>query len=160
MKIVEWDEYTSLLDKLYDSIQLRSFDGIVAIGRGGCIIGAYLASKLGLPTFYPVFVRHVGRGDNVRIVADDTISLWVGRLAQAMSAQAARARVHGNFLVVDDWLCEGRAMKYVLDRIPKEASVTTMVMYNRKGSEFKPDYVGAYVEEEERDIMFPYDALG
>lgn len=153
MKIVEWDEYTSLLDKLYDSIQLRSFDGIVAIGRGGCIIGAYLASKLGLPTFYPVFVRHVGRGPNMRIVAHDTISMFMEMVAQTRPVQ-------GNFLVVDDWLAEGRAMTFVLDRIPKEASVTTMVMFNRKGSEFKPDYVGAYVEEEERDIMFPYDALG
>jgi adenine/guanine phosphoribosyltransferase-like PRPP-binding protein len=153
LKIVEWNEYTSLLDKLYDSIQLRSFDGIVAIGRGGCIIGAYLASKLGLPTFYPVFVRHVGRGPNMRIVAHDTISMFLERLARTHSVQ-------GNFLIVDDWLAEGRAMKFVLDRIPRGASVTTMVMFNRKGSEFKPDYVGAYVEEEERDIMFPYDALG
>jgi len=153
LKIVEWDEYTSLLDKLSDSIQLRSFDGIVAIGRGGCIIGAYLASKLGLPTFYPVFVRHVGRGKNVRIVAHDTISMFMEKLAQIKS-------LRGKFLVVDDWLCEGRAMKFVLDRMPKEVSVTTMVMFNRKGSEYKPDVVGAYVEEKERDIMFPYDALG
>jgi hypothetical protein len=35
-----------------------------------------------------------------------------------------------------------------------------MVMFNRKGSEFKPDYVGESLEEEEREIMFPYDALG
>lgn len=89
----------------------------------------------------------------MRIVAHDTISMFMERLAQTHSVQ-------GNFLVVDDWLAEGRAMKFVLDRMPKEASVTTMVMFNRKGSEFKPDYVGAYVEEEERDIMFPYDALG
>jgi hypoxanthine phosphoribosyltransferase len=153
LKIVEWDEYTSLLDKLFERIQLRSFDGIVAIGRGGCIIGAYLASKLGLPTFYPVFVRHVGRGPNVRIVAHDTISMYMERLAQTRPVQ-------GNFLVVDDWLAEGRAMTFVLDRMPKQISATTMVMFNRKGSKFKPDYVGAYVEEEERDIMFPYDAMG
>lgn len=153
MKIVEWDEYTSLLDKLSESIQLRSFDGIVAIGRGGCIIGAYLASKLGIPTFYPVFVRHVGRGENVRIVAHDTLSMFMAKLAQIEF-------LRGNFLVVDDWLCEGRAMKFVIERMPKGSSVTTMVMFNRKGSEFKPDYVGAYVEEEEREILFPYDALG
>jgi hypoxanthine-guanine phosphoribosyltransferase len=77
----------------------------------------------------------------------------MNRLAQITSVQ-------GNFLIVDDWLCEGRAMKFVLDRMPRGASVTTMVMFNRKGSEFKTDYIGAYVEEEERDIMFPYDALG
>jgi hypoxanthine phosphoribosyltransferase len=153
LKVVKWDEYTRLLDKLYDAIQLRSFDAIVAIGRGGSIIAAYLASKLGLPTVYPVFVRHIGRGMNTQIVADDTISMFMGHLAQIPSVQ-------GLFLVVDDWLCEGQAMTYVLDRMPKKGAVTTMVMFNRKGSEFTPDYVGAYVEEDERDIVFPYDAIG
>lgn len=145
MKIVDWNEYTGLLEKLYNEIRLRSFDGVVAIGRGGCIIGAYLASKLGLPTFHPVFVRHVGRGKDMRIVAHN--------LGQAES-------LRGRLLVVDDWLCEGRAMKFVLNLFPKEAQITTLVMFNRKGSEFKPDFVGAYVEEGEREIMFPYDALG
>jgi hypoxanthine phosphoribosyltransferase len=145
LKIVEWDEYTRLLEKLSESIQLQSFDGIVAIGRGGCIIGAYLASKLGLPTFYPVFVRHMGRGSAMQIMAHD-----LGQLPS----------LRGKLLVVDDWLCEGRAMKFVLDRVPKDATATTLVMFNRKGSELKPDFVGAYVDENEREIIFPYDALG
>jgi hypoxanthine-guanine phosphoribosyltransferase len=68
--------------------------------------------------------------------------------------------LRGRLLVVDDWLCDGRAMKYVLDHMSEEAQVTTLVLFNRRGSEFKPDFVGAYVEEKEREIMFPYDALG
>ena len=143
--MVSWNEYTQLLDELYDAIRLRSYDGIVTIGRGGCIIGAFLASKLGLPAIFPAFVRHVGRGDNVKIEVVD--------LGQIKS-------LSGRLLVVDDWLCEGRAMNFVLDQIPMRASITTIVMFNRKGSEFKPDFVGAYVEEKEREIMFPYDAVG
>jgi hypoxanthine phosphoribosyltransferase len=143
--MVSWNEYTQLLDKLYNAIRLRSYDGIVAIGRGGCIIGAFIASKLGLPAIFPVFVRHIGRGDYVKIE--------VVELGQIQS-------LRGRLLVVDDWLCEGRAMSFVLEKIPKGASITTMVMFNRKGSQYKPDVVGAYVEEEEREIMFPYDAVG
>ena len=63
----------------------------------------------------------------------------------------------GRQLVVDDWLCEGRAMSYVLGLIPKMVRTTTLVMFNRKGSEFKPDIVASYVEEQEREILFPYD---
>ncbi|MEM2094778.1 MAG: phosphoribosyltransferase [Candidatus Bathyarchaeia archaeon] len=144
MKIVEWQEYTELLQKLHREVMLRNYDGIVAIGRGGCIIGAYLASKMGIPTFYPVFIRHVGRGKEMKIVAHD--------LGQVRN-------LTGRLLVVDDWLCEGRAMRYVLDLIPKSATCTTLVMFNRKGSEFKPDIVGAYVDENERDILFPYDPI-
>jgi len=145
LKIVSWNEYTELLKKLHDDLGLRNFDAIVAIGRGGSIIAAYLASKLGVPTFYPVFVRHVGRGKEMKIVAHD--------LGEVKSLK-------GRLLVVDDWLCDGRAMRFVLDLIPKEATVTTLVMFNRTGSEFKPDFVGKYVEEKEREITFPYDPIG
>ena len=68
--------------------------------------------------------------------------------------------LQGRLLVVDDWLCDGRAMNFVLDRIPRGTTITTLVMYCRKGSEFKPDFVGKVIKEEERDIMFPYDAIG
>lgn len=145
MKIVDWDEYTRLLDKLSNDVALRHFDEIVAIGRGGCIIGAFLASKLGIPTLNPVFVRHVGRGANLRIEVSD-----LGKVKS----------LRGRLLVIDDWLVEGRAMTFVLNLIPKGASITTLVMFNRKGSKFTPDIVGAYVEETEREILFPYDALG
>jgi hypoxanthine phosphoribosyltransferase len=130
---------------------LRNFEGIIGIGRGGSIIAAYMASKLGLPTFYPLFVRHVGRGKDMKIVASD--------LGQVKALDQVKS-LRGRLLVVDDWLCDGRAMKYVLDHMSKEAQVTTLVLFNRRGSEFKPDFVGAYVEEKEREIMFPYDALG
>jgi len=142
---VNWDEYNKLLMKLYDDIRLRDFDEIVAIGRGGSIIGAYLAEKIGLPTFHPIFVRHVGRGKETKIVARDTGNI---------------ESLRGKILIVDDWLAEGRAMKFVLELISEGASITTMVMFNRKGSDFKPDFIGTYVEEDEREIMFPYSILG
>ena len=142
MKIVDWNEFTGLLDQLSKEVALHTFDNIVAIGRGGSIIGAYLASKLGLPAFVPVFVRHVGRGKEMKIVLND-------------AGQVKRPK--GRLLVVDDWLCEGRAMTFVLDMLPKSASATTLVMFDRNGSEFTPDFVGAYLDEKERDIMFPYD---
>jgi hypoxanthine phosphoribosyltransferase len=144
VKIVEWNEYVELLSKLFQDMKLRSFDGIATIGRGGCIIGAYLASKLGIPTIDPIFIRHVGRAKEMKIVAND-----IGK-ARTLS---------GRILLVDDWLCDGRAMRYVLNLIPKTATITTLVMFNRSGSEFKPDVVGRYVDEEERDIHFPYDPV-
>jgi hypothetical protein len=40
VKIISWIEYTNLLQKLYDKVQYRDFDAIVAIGRGGTMIGS------------------------------------------------------------------------------------------------------------------------
>lgn len=144
MIFVEWDEYTKLLEEVYQKVYLRKFDGIVAIGRGGCIIGAYLASKLGIPTFCPVFVRHVGRGPSMKVTT----------LQEQITA------LNGNLLVVDDWLCDGRAMSSVLELLPKSASITTLVLVNRRGSKVKPDIVGKYVENDEREVMFPYGTIG
>ena len=145
LKFVDWYEYTNLLKKLHDSVRMRTFDHIVAIGRGGCIIAAYLASKLGIPAFCPVFVRHVVRAGETTMIEHDlcTVKSLTGRL-----------------LVVDDWLCDGIAMKYVLDLLPKGTTVTTLVMFNRRGSAFNPDIVASYVDETEREILLPYDPAG
>ena len=145
MKIVTWQEYTDLLKKVYDQIEAHDFDTIAGIGRGGSIIAAYLASKIGIPVFHPIFIRHVGRGKQLRIVAED--------LDEATS-------LAGRVLLVDDWLCEGRAMKYVLNLLPKNTVVTTLVMFYRSGADFKPNFIGEYIEEEEREIFFPYDPIG
>ena len=123
-------------------IMFKQFDNIIAIGRGGSIIGAYLASKLGIPTFHPIFLRHVDKMGNKRI--EET----------APSVRDQINSLSGRLLIVDDYLRDGLAMKYVLDLISEKASAQTLVLYDRKGSEFKPDYVGAYFEETE--ISFPY----
>ena len=146
MKIVSWNEYSDILKKVYEDVRFTQFDNIIAIGRGGSIIGAYLASKLGIPTFHPIFLRHVNKMGNKRI--EDT--------APAMRDQINSLR--GRLLIVDDYLRDGLAMKYVLDLISEKASAQTLVMYNRKGSELKPDIVGAYIEDTE--ISFPYDVFG
>lgn len=142
MKFVTWNDYTTLLTRLSEEIRSYTFDDVVAIGRGGSIMAAYFASKLGIPTFTPLFVAHVGRGATAEIVARDT-----------NRAESLRGRL----LVVDDSLINGKAMKYVLDLISKGASVTSLVMYVRKGADFTPDFVGEYLDEKEHDVVFPYD---
>ena len=146
MKIVSWNEYSEILKKVYEDIRFRQFDNIIAIGRGGSIIGAYLASKLGIPTFQPIFLRHV----NTRGIKgiEDTAPAMRDQINSLM----------GKLLIVDDYLREGLAMKHVLDLISEKTSAQTLVMYDRKGSEFKPDIVGAYIEDTE--ISFPYYVFG
>jgi len=145
LKIVDWDEFKELLVELYEKIELGEFNEIVTIGRGGSIIGAYLASKLGIPTFYPIFLRHIGTGrerrvEDIRPKEEEKIK-----------------NLTGSILVVDDYLRDGSAMKYVLNLISKKASTKTLVMYDHRGSEYKPDFVGKYIIDTE--ITFPYDVF-
>ena len=143
MKYVDWNEYGELLTRLSEEVRSHTFDGVVAIGRGGSMAAAYLASRLGRPAFIPVFVRHVRDGNGVRLVTHDECDV---------------ESLRGRLLVVDDSLIHGRAMKFVLDLLPKNTSAKTLVVYCRTGSEFKPDFVGAYADESEEEILFPYDA--
>lgn len=145
MKIVSWDEYANLLRKLHESVRMRTFDHIVAIGRGGCIIAAYLASKLGIPAFCPVFVRHMVRAGETTMIEHDLCTV---------------KSLKGRLLLVDDWLCDGIAMNYVINLFPKDTTVTTLVMFNRRTSAFEPDIVASSVEAHEREILFPYDPAG
>jgi len=145
MKIVEWNEYSETLKKVYETLRLKQFHNIIAIGRGGSIIGAYLASKLGAPTFYPIFLRHVQKNGKTYI---EDIS--PNRREQIKS-------LTGNLLIVDDYLRDGQAMKYIINLIPKDTSAETLVLFSNKGKEFKPDIVGKYIEETE--VSFPYDVI-
>jgi hypoxanthine phosphoribosyltransferase len=146
LKIINWNEYSEILKKVYEDLKFKQFQNIIAIGRGGSFIAAYLASKLGIPTFYPVFLRHVGLIETRTI---DDIPPHVRDQIKSFT---------GNLLIVDDYLREGLAMKYILDLISKEATVETLVLYKRKDSEFETDIVGKYIEDTE--ISFPYDVLG
>jgi len=148
LRLVTWDEYVELLKKLGEDVRASNFDGIVGIGRGGSIMAGYLASKLGLPTFTSVFVRHVVKQDG-QIVKLEVQDLDIMR----DNIKSLRGRL----LIVDDSLIEGRAMKFVLDQIPKSSHARSLVMYVRTGAQFKPDFVGAHFDEKERDIIFPYD---
>ena len=144
--MVSWNEYSDILKKVYEDLKFRQFDNIIAIGRGGSIIGAYLASKLGIPTFQPIFLRHVIKSGKKSI--EETSPAMCGQINS----------LRGKLLIVDDYLRDGLAMKYVLDLISEKASAQTLVMYDRKGSVFKPDFVGKYIEDTE--IRFPYDIPG
>ena len=146
MKIIDWNEYEELLAELKEQIIFSKFDDIIAIGRGGSIIASYLALKLGVPTFYPIFLRHVGKGGEKRIEG--------GR----SDVQDRIRSLEGRLLIVDDYLRDGLAMKHMLNLTSKKAVKKTLVMYVQKDSEFKPDFVGKYIEEPE--LMFPYSTLG
>jgi len=141
LRYVDWIEYATLLKRLLEEIRAYNFDSIVAIGRGGSIIAAYLASKAGIPTLLPIFVQHKADGE-LRLVA---------------GKQCDVTTLNGRLLVVDDLLLHGKAMRFVLNMLPKNTMAKTMTMFCRKESGFKPDFVGAYIDKSNEQIMFPYD---
>jgi len=138
-QFIDWVEYGQLCEKLFKDIMTLQLDGIVGIGRGGVMLGSYLAHKMRIP-LYTAFVRHVGTGDNMKIEIDD--------LGKVVSFPG------GNFLLVDDWLVSGKAMGVVLDNVSDPVYVRTAVMVCNPDSELKPDYVSLYSRNK---IHFPYD---
>jgi hypoxanthine phosphoribosyltransferase len=137
VKILEWNEIIDLCERLYDELMLKNFDGIIPIGRGGTIIGAILASKLGT-RIYPVFVVHDGKGDEKETT--------LARLGVASDLKG------GRYLLVDDQCFTGETFDLIKEALPKLRLETATLICREK--QYHPDYYTLSVDEE---VMFPYE---
>lgn len=140
MKYIEWNEYTSLCDKLTREVFNENWDGIVGINNGGVIFAGILAERLGAP-LYPVFLLHTEFEDeHSKVKAED-----LGKIKTIKT---------GKILIADDFIFRGKCLEFVKEQMSKEVQLKTMVLINHKIAELKPDYVGMVID----DIpIFPYE---
>jgi hypoxanthine phosphoribosyltransferase len=136
-KILDWDDFIKLCDGLYDKLMLKNFDGIISIGRGGTIIGAIIASKLGT-RLHPVFVVHKGKG---KVKETNIVQLGVTSELKG-----------GRHLLVDDQCFTGETFDLVKEALPNLHLKTASIICRKK--QYRPDYYTLSTNEE---IMFPYE---
>jgi len=129
-----WDEYVDLIHSLERLLEGQKFDFIVAIKRGGWILGVILAHKLG-----------------GRLFSSDEI-----RMLNFAPMRVRKMR----FLVVDDVSDTGGTLKGVLDYFVRLAKQGVFVEYKvatlfrKPWTKVEPDY---FVKSTERWIVFPYE---
>jgi hypoxanthine phosphoribosyltransferase len=115
----------------------KNFDGIISIGRGGTIVGAILASKLGT-RIHPVFVVHSGKGQ--------------GKSTEIAQLGIAPELSGGKYLLVDDKCFTGETFSLLKKTLNNLNIETASIFCN--SNQFSPDYY-AYSTEEE--TIFPYE---
>jgi hypoxanthine phosphoribosyltransferase len=139
MRYIDWKEYVTLIEKLNKDISDLTIDGVIGIGRGGCILGGILAHKKGVP-LYPVFVKHQGFTEDTPVVPEDIEKL--------------KTLKNGTFLIVDDLLVTGKAMNFIKKHISSNITVKTLVIICHKSAAETPDYIGIVINDLP---VFPYE---
>jgi hypoxanthine phosphoribosyltransferase len=137
MNILRWEEFTSLCDDLYKKLMLKNYDGVISIGRGGTIVGAIMASKLGA-RIYPVFVVHRNEGNDK--------STEIVRLGATTGLKG------GRYLLVDDKCVTGETFDLLAKALPNLDLETASLICREK--QYTPDYCALFVDEE---TVLPYE---
>ena len=136
MKSIGWNELIKLCLDLHKKVRMKTYDGIVTIGRGGTIIGAILASQLGT-RLYPIFVLHRGTGTK--------------KTTEIIRLDSAPTLPRGKYLLVDDQCDTGGTFELVKNQLPKLRFETASIVYRK--NKYTPDYSVLSIDEE---ILFPY----
>jgi len=137
VNMLRWDEFTGLCDDLYKQLMLKNYDGIISIGRGGTIVGAIMASKLGA-RIYPVFVVHRSEGSN-----KSTEIVRLGATADLKD---------GRYLLVDDKCVTGETFDLLRKALPNLHLETASIICSQK--HHMPDYCALL---EDKETVMPYE---
>ncbi len=140
---VEWSEYHGLARQMAAQILSdgRKIDEVVAISRGGLTLGHLLTDLLRVPisTFTIQSYTDIQEQGEVKITKPLTTPIH-----------------DKHVLLVDDVSDSGktikRALEYLKTQQPK--GVTTLTMFYKPHSVFKPDY---FAKETSAWILFPYE---
>lgn len=144
---ISWDNYFSHIHNLQSQIEQSKvgFNSIVAVGRGGFIVGVYLSHQLNLPMF-SVMCKSYDDYRNKQNVLKSSDVIGFGGMGN-------------NVLVVDDLIDTGRTLPAVINRITEyeedlHTNVKLAVIVVKKNNNIIPDY---WVIKDDRWIIFPYE---
>ena len=132
---LDWSRYLKLIDRLGERIDWKKeqFKSIIAINRGGNVIGTILSHKANIP----LIVLNKGG-----IIYEREKFLVVDDIAHT-----------GSTLANITYLSQGAAMKYhPLQYANKDFKIATVHVRNE--SKVKPDY---FVEVTDKWIVYPYE---
>lgn len=143
---VNWPTYHRLINKLGRSVKQSRFkpDCIVAISRGGLLVGRMLSEYFNKPLGVITVQSYRGtRQDRLRL--DQRIS--------------SLFPIRGKILLVDDLVDSGKTLEITKGYLEKKGKVKTAVMYRKECTTCEPDYYGANALGNVW-IIFPYSKEG
>lgn len=140
---LDWVTYHEYTRKLAASILSHTpkINQIVAISRGGLTLGRLLSDFLNIP------------------VATFTIQSYtdIQSEGEIKITEPLKTSIRGNHVIlVDDVADSGKTLKRALLYLKRfgPASVTTVTMFYKPRSSYRPDY---FAEETKKWILFPYE---
>jgi len=128
-----WSEYLELVEKLGKILEGKKFDFIVAVKRGGWLIGVILSHKLRVPL----------------VDVDDSESLG-GEYGCWKYVLGRKKRL----LVVDDVSDSGNTLKVVLKKLGSCYEIKVATLFRKPWTKVEPDY---YVKSTRNWVVWPFE---
>jgi hypoxanthine phosphoribosyltransferase len=148
-RIVTYEQFDELCSLLADQI-LKSkipFKTVLALGRGGLILGVSLSHKLNID-FAAVMAQRYSKENKAQG------STQIGNIAFHKNN-----KLRYPLLICDDLVDEGITLKDVVARIRSKSSykniIKTATFFRKSWSAITPDF---YIEKEDRWVVFPYES--
>ena len=145
MRKVGWQEFDELSERLYSKINGEKFDCILAVNRGGLLLGRLMSDYMELPLAV-ISAKAYHKGEE-KMLKNVTLSSKISSLED----------IAGKILLVDDKVESGstvEAIKKYLAGLPKVQDVKIMVMFKTDKTREQPDF---YAEKENDWVKFPYE---
>ena len=122
-RIVSWKQYLKLVSDLEKKIRLQQSDSIVAIGRGGLIVGTILSHHLNIPLFVVMASRYNGI---------EAGNLNISGIVGTFDIKKAK-----NVAIVDDIIDEGVTVRRIWEEVfnkinSSETKVNFYAIFGRK----------------------------
>ena len=143
---VTWPTYHRLINKLGRDVKKSRFkpDIIVAISRGGLLVGRMLSEYFNKPLGV-ITVQSYRATKQDRLRLDKRIS--------------SLYPIRGKILLVDDLVDSGKTLEITKAYLEKKGKVKTAVMYRKDCTMCEPDFFGANAPGSTW-IIFPYSKEG
>lgn len=144
LKMVSWEEFGSLAERLATSIarSRERYELVIGILRGGGPLALVVADRIKSRVDFINVKSYVGVGSRKEPSVLSTITENIGGR---------------NTLIVDDLIDEGTTMKFIVSFLRdnyRPKLLRTSVLFVKPWSKFKPDY---YLDTIEEWVVFPWE---
>lgn len=138
---LSWEEMENFCFTLTQKIERDNFDQIVAISRGGLVVGRILADFLNLPIslFTIQAYKEIGKQN-------------IPKITEKLNAKVSNKKV----LLVDEIVDTGNTLSLALSylRKPKPLKIKVAVLFYKQKSKIVPDY---FLFKTSAWVIFPYE---
>ena len=146
LRFVSWEEYLHLISQLADKLNPYDFDQILAIGRGGIMLGDALTRIFHKP---------------LNIIMVRSYRYWTKVQKAQYSTMATFFEDFGRVLIVDDLVETGDTIKLIGGKLKQftDKPYKTACLWKKENSPITPDF---FVEDVKKNVWIqqPFEIWG